>query len=95
MPAFPGMDAVAQGLAYGVKVFGVTVHLVDAGMDTGPVILQRAVELPQARTEEQVMAALRPIEHQLLSDCVRLFAVGAVAREAGDARRIAIRGADG
>lgn len=95
LPAFPGMDAVAQGLAYGVKVFGVTVHLVDAGMDTGPVILQRAVELPQARTEEQVMAALRPIEHQLLSDCVRLFAVGAVAREAGDARRIAIRGADG
>ena len=49
LPAFPGLQAIEQALAYGVKVFGVTVHFVDAGVDTGPVILQRAVELPDAR----------------------------------------------
>ena len=48
LPAFPGIGAVEQALAYGVKVFGVTVHFVDAGVDTGPVILQRAIELPGA-----------------------------------------------
>ena len=47
LPAFPGLHAIEQALAYGVKVFGVTVHFVDAGVDTGPVILQRAVELPR------------------------------------------------
>ena len=46
LPAFPGIGAVEQALAYGVKVFGVTVHFVDEGVDTGPIILQRAVELP-------------------------------------------------
>jgi len=95
LPAFPGMGAVAQALAYGVKVFGVTVHLVDAGTDTGPVILQRAVELPGARTEEEVMAALRPVEHELLPNAVRLFAQGALSRDPGNPRRIAIRGAEG
>ena len=48
LPAFPGLHAVEQALAYGVKVFGVTVHFVDEGVDTGPVILQRAIELPDA-----------------------------------------------
>ena len=46
LPAFPGLRAVEQALEYGVKVFGVTVHFVDDGVDTGPVILQRAVEIP-------------------------------------------------
>ena len=48
LPAFPGLQAVQQALDYGVKVFGVTVHFVDGGVDTGPVILQRAIELPDA-----------------------------------------------
>ena len=48
LPAFPGIRAVEQALGYGVKVFGVTVHFVDEGVDTGPIILQRAVELPRA-----------------------------------------------
>ena len=46
LPAFPGMRAIEQALEYGVKVFGVTVHFVDEGVDSGPVILQRALELP-------------------------------------------------
>ncbi len=46
LPAFPGLAAVEQAVRYGVKVFGVTVHFVDEGVDSGPVILQRAIELP-------------------------------------------------
>src|SRR5262249_16251488 len=59
LPAFPGVRAIEQALAYGVKVFGVTVHFVDEGVDSGPVILQRAVALPDAREPEEVLAALR------------------------------------
>ena len=88
LPAFPGLHAVKQALAYGVKVFGVTVHFVDAGVDTGPVILQRAVELPDARSEQEVMAALRPIEHELLCEAVRLFAAGALAFDPANPRRV-------
>jgi phosphoribosylglycinamide formyltransferase-1 len=87
LPAFPGIGAVGQALAYGVQVFGVTVHFVDEGVDTGPVILQRAVELPGARSEEQVLGALRPLEHALLPEAVRLFARGALAIDPDDPRR--------
>ena len=80
LPAFPGLAAVEQALAYGVKVFGVTVHFVDDGVDTGPVILQRAVELPDAREPDEVLAQLHPIEHELLPEAVRLIARGAVRR---------------
>jgi phosphoribosylglycinamide formyltransferase 1 len=81
LPAFPGLGAVRQALDYGVKVFGVTVHFVDGGVDTGPVILQRAIELPDARTEEEVFEHLQPIEHELLPAAVRLIARGAVRVE--------------
>jgi phosphoribosylglycinamide formyltransferase-1 len=76
LPAFPGLRAVEQALEYGVKVFGVTVHFVDEGVDTGPVILQGAVELPQATTVEEVRAALRPLEHDLLCEAVAGIAAG-------------------
>ncbi len=95
LPAFPGLGAVEQALAYGVKVFGVTVHFVDAGVDSGPVILQGAVELPDAREPEQVMAALRPLEHSLLPRAVALFAHGALAPAPENPRRIAIGQAEG
>jgi phosphoribosylglycinamide formyltransferase 1 len=88
LPAFPGLRAVEQALDYGAKVFGVTVHFVDAGVDTGPVILQGAVELENPTGVEQVMAAIRPIEHQLLPRAVRLFALGAVKGDPDDPRRI-------
>jgi phosphoribosylglycinamide formyltransferase 1 len=88
LPAFPGLHAVEQALAYGVKVFGVTVHFVDSGVDTGPVILQRAVELPDARDPEEVLAALRPIEHALLPEAVRLVARGALRADPEHPRRI-------
>ena len=53
LPAFPGIGAIEQALAYGVKVFGVTVHFVDEGVDTGPIILQRALDLPEATEAER------------------------------------------
>jgi phosphoribosylglycinamide formyltransferase-1 len=92
LPAFPGLHAIEQALAYGVKVFGVTVHFVDAGVDSGPVILQRAVELPDARTPEEVLAALRPLEHALLPEAVRLFVRGALRPDPEHPRRIVIEG---
>ena len=78
LPAFPGLRAIEQALAYGVKVFGVTVHFVDSGVDTGPVILQRAIELPEARSADEVLARLHLIEHELLPLAVRLIAQGRV-----------------
>ena len=84
LPAFPGLHAIEQALDYGVKVFGVTVHFIDEGVDTGPVILQRAIELPSLRDPEEVRAALRPLEHELLVEAVRLFARGALAPEPGE-----------
>jgi phosphoribosylglycinamide formyltransferase-1 len=92
LPAFPGVRAIQQALDYGVKIFGVTVHFVedDGGVDTGPVILQRAVELPGASDVEEVHERLRPIEHALVPEAVRLIAIGAVSRDADNPRRVVI-----
>lgn len=91
LPAFPGIGAVEQAVAYGVKVFGVTVHFVDEGVDTGPIIAQRAIELPDATEPAAVSAALRPLEHELLCDAVRRIARGAVAVDPSNARRVVVR----
>jgi len=74
LPAYPGLGAIEQALAHGDERFGVTVHYVDAGIDTGPVILQEAVELPGASDPALVLGALRPLEHKLLPEAVRLLA---------------------
>ena len=78
LPAFPGLRAVEQAVHHGVKVFGVTVHFVDEGVDTGPIIAQRAVELRDPSDPAAVLAALRPLEHALLPQAVRLLASGAL-----------------
>lgn len=88
LPAFPGLHAIEQALAYGVKVFGVTVHFVDAGVDSGAVISQQAIELRDASDPDEVLAALRPIEHSLLPEAVRLFARGALHPDPENPRRI-------
>ncbi|MFZ0976451.1 MAG: phosphoribosylglycinamide formyltransferase [Solirubrobacteraceae bacterium] len=90
LPAFPGLEAVEQAIAYGVKVFGVTIHFVDAGVDSGPVILQRALELPSATNAETVLERLHPIEHELLPEAVRLIARGAVSFDPANPRRVVI-----
>jgi phosphoribosylglycinamide formyltransferase 1 len=90
LPAFPGLAAVEQAIAYGVKVFGVTVHFVDGGVDTGPVILQRAIELPDAVDADAVLERLHQIEHELLPEAVRLIALGAVRIDPANPRRVMI-----
>jgi phosphoribosylglycinamide formyltransferase-1 len=90
LPAFPGLHAVEQALEYGVKVFGVTVHFVDEGVDTGPVILQQAVEIQRASGVADVMRHLQPLEHELLPEAVRLIAAGKVTLDPNNARRVVI-----
>jgi phosphoribosylglycinamide formyltransferase 1 len=90
LPAFPGLDGIGQALAYGVKVFGVTVHFVDAGVDSGPVILQGVRELPEARDPDEVLHALRPLEHLLLPEAVRLFASGSLRFDPANPRRVVV-----
>jgi phosphoribosylglycinamide formyltransferase-1 len=90
LPAFPGLHAIEQALAYGVKVFGVTVHFVDAGVDSGPVILQGSLELADPGPPADVLAALRPIEHRLLPEAVRLFARGALSIDPDNPRRVVV-----
>ncbi len=83
LPAFPGIGAVEQAVAHGVQVFGVTVHCVDEGIDTGPIIAQRALELPGATDAATVRAALRPLEHDLLCHVVQAIARGDVELAGG------------
>ena len=90
LPAFPGIGAVEQALAQGVKVFGVTVHFVDEGVDTGPIIAQRALELPRAGGAAEVREALRPLEHDLLCEVVAQIARGAVAVDPARPRRVVV-----
>jgi phosphoribosylglycinamide formyltransferase 1 len=90
LPAFPGLNAVEQALDYGVKVFGVTVHFVDGGVDSGPVILQRAVELPDARDSGEVLGRLHQIEHELLVEAVLLIARGALSFDPANPRRVVV-----
>ena len=93
LPAFPGLHAIEQALDYGVQVVGVTVHFVDTGVDTGPVILQRAIELPARMSDpDEVLAALRPLEHALLPEAVRLLARGAVRIDPEHPRRVIVDG---
>jgi phosphoribosylglycinamide formyltransferase-1 len=91
LPAFPGIGAIEQALAYGVKVTGVTVHFVDEGVDTGPIILQRAVEVGDATDPDALHARLQPIEHELLPEAVRRIAAGAVSFDPDHPRRVIVR----
>jgi phosphoribosylglycinamide formyltransferase-1 len=91
LPAFPGLHAIEQALEYGVKVFGVTVHFVDEGVDTGPIIAQRAIELPDATDPAQVREALRPIEYDLLCDAVAQLARGSVRADPAHPRRVTVQ----
>jgi phosphoribosylglycinamide formyltransferase-1 len=90
LPAFPGLGAVQQALDYGVKVFGVTVFFVDGGVDTGPVLLQRALELTAARDAGEVLEQLHEVEHTLLPEAVRLIAAGRVSFDPANPRRVII-----
>ncbi len=76
LPSFPGLHAQKQAVEYGVKVSGCTVHFVDDGVDSGPVILQRTVPVMEGDTEETLSARILEQEHQAYPEAVRLFAQG-------------------
>lgn len=76
LPAFPGAHGVAEALAYGVKVTGCTVHLVDAGMDTGPILAQQSVAVLDGDSEESLHERIKVTERKLLVDVVAAIAAG-------------------
>jgi phosphoribosylglycinamide formyltransferase-1 len=78
LPAFPGTHAQRQALEYGVKVTGCTVHLVDEGVDTGPIIGQRAVPVRDDDDETSLGARVLEQEHVLLVECLQALAAQSV-----------------
>jgi phosphoribosylglycinamide formyltransferase-1 len=90
LPAFPGIGSVEQAVAYGVKVAGVTVHFVDEGVDTGPIIAQRAIEVPEGADAAALRLALRPLEHELLPAVVERLARGRVSVDPGNPRHVRV-----
>ena len=88
LPAFPGVRAIEQALDYGVKVGGVTIHFVDEGVDTGPVLLQEAFDLPYHRDIAAIEQRVHEIEHRLLPRAVRLIAEGRVRIDSHNPRLV-------
>lgn len=81
LPSFPGMHGQGQAVAYGVKISGCTVHFVDEGMDTGPVIIQAAVPVSPDDTEETLSEKILKLEHKIYPEAIRLFAEGRLTVE--------------
>jgi phosphoribosylglycinamide formyltransferase 1 len=91
LPSFPGVDAQAQALAYGVKWTGCTVHFVDSGVDTGPVIVQKVVPVLADDDRETLAKRILAEEHQALVEALGLIAAGRIEVEPGPRRRVRVR----
>jgi phosphoribosylglycinamide formyltransferase-1 len=78
LPAFPGIDAVQQAIDHGSKITGVTVHFVDEGVDSGPIIMQRPVPVASSRDWDETEKAIHATEHALLPETIRMLAAGRV-----------------
>ena len=89
LPAFPGVHSWTQALDYGCKVAGVTVHFVDAGTDSGPIIVQKAVPVMEDDTPETLHARIQVQEHIAYPEALRLLAAGRLSIEG---RRVRIAG---
>jgi phosphoribosylglycinamide formyltransferase 1 len=90
LPAFPGLGAIEQAVEHGVKVAGVTVHFVDEGVDSGPIVLQEAFELPYHRDISATAQHFHDVEHRLLPRAVRLIAAGNVSLDAENPRLVRV-----
>jgi phosphoribosylglycinamide formyltransferase 1 len=88
LPSFPGLDAVQQALDHGSKVTGVTVHFVDEGVDSGPIILQRAVPIPPDRQWQSLEDQIHATEHALLPEAIKLIAQGRVRIDPSNPRLV-------
>jgi phosphoribosylglycinamide formyltransferase-1 len=97
LPAFPGVRAIEQALDHGVRVMGVTVHYVDEGVDSGPIVLQEAFDvIAYHRDIAAVESRIHEIEHRLLPRAVRLIAAGSVRLDPESPRRVIVEeGNDG
>ncbi|MCU0254157.1 MAG: phosphoribosylglycinamide formyltransferase [Acidobacteria bacterium] len=89
LPSFPGLDAIGQAIEHGAKVTGVTVHFVDEGTDTGPVIAQRAVEVP-AGGRDELEARIHAVEHEIYPEAIGMIAQGRVRIAADDPRKVIV-----
>lgn len=78
LPSFPGINAVKQALEYGVKYTGVTVHFVDEGVDTGPIILQSVVEIKDEDTEDTLLEKIHEVEHRIYPKAIELISSGEI-----------------
>jgi phosphoribosylglycinamide formyltransferase 1 len=94
LPSFPGLDAIGQALDHGVKVTGVTVHFVDEGVDTGPIIAQRALPVPPDRDRAELEEAIHAVEHELLPEVVRMIAAGRVRVDVDNPRLVRVARGD-
>jgi len=90
LPSFPGLHGQKQAYDYGVKISGCTVHFVDEGMDTGPIIIQAAVPVRDNDTEETLSERILKLEHKIFPEAIKLFAEGRVGMQG---RKVVIRGA--
>jgi phosphoribosylglycinamide formyltransferase-1 len=90
LPSFAGLDAIGQALDHGVRITGVTVHFVDDGVDTGPIIVQRPVPVPPDRDREALEAAIHATEHALLPEVIRMIAAGRVRLDDDNPRLVRI-----
>lgn len=90
LPSFPGLDAIGQAYRHGVRVSGVTVHFVDTGVDTGPIILQEAIALEYTRPIEEFEDQVHRVEHRLLPQAIELIARGAVQIDGQNPRLVRI-----
>ena len=90
LPSFPGLDAIGQALDAGVETTGVSVHFVDEGVDTGPVLLQREVAVPPGGDRALLEEAIHATEHELYPEAIRMIAAGRVRIEANGPRLVVI-----
>lgn len=91
LPAFPGLDAIGQALEHGVQITGVTVHFVDEGMDSGPILLQRPIPVPADRDRAELERAIHESEHVLLPLAIRMIAAGRVTFDERNPRVVRIK----
>ena len=90
LPSFAGLDAIGQALEHGVRVTGVTVHFVDEGVDSGPIILQRTVPVPPDRNRGALEEAIHRTEHAIYPEAIRMIAEGRVRIDRQNPRLVVI-----
>jgi phosphoribosylglycinamide formyltransferase-1 len=94
LPAFPGLHAIEQAVEHGVKIIGVTVHFVDEGVDSGPIVLQEPLELSYPARIVEIEERVHGVEHRLLPRAVRLIAAGRVRPDPANPRAVLVDDGD-